>query len=194
MNKPNNYDDDDLRNRRYIDLRPDFYLKAVYDPASDQYNIRPFIYVNTGDGQRSDFVECPVKERHIVQYREEYERFQAESALPRSVYTRDELMRLPDYADKYEYNRRTVGLMPDNPEYQRTISDFSIKLRQTDLYALRRLDGVESVSPRAEPAPAAVKQESVNTNDAILVVLRDLVGQMRDLNTRVATIENKQKE
>lgn len=191
MGKFNDYDDDDFRNRKYVNNPPLFYLKAVYNAATDMYDIRPFIWIDTGDRNKQDFVESPVKERHIVQYRREYKEFQDESELPRESYTRDEMMRVPDYRDRYEYNQRIVGLLPSHPDYLRIISDFSVKLRPTDLYALRRLDGIDTPMSQSEPVATDV---GADKNDAILVVLRELVGQVRDLGSRVATIENKQKE
>lgn len=191
MGKFNDYDDDDFRNRKYVNNPPLFYLKAVYNAATDMYDIRPFIWIDTGDRNKQDFVESPVKERHIVQYRREYKEFQDESTLPRESYTRDEMMCVPDYRDRYEYNQRIVGLLPSHPDYLRIISDFSVKLRPTDLYALRRLDGIDTPMSQSEPVATDV---GADKNDAILVVLRELVGQVRDLGSRVATIENKQKE
>ena len=191
MGKFNDYDDDDFRNRKYVNNPPLFYLKAVYNAATDMYDIRPFIWIDTGDRNKQDFVESPVKERHIVQYRREYQDFQNESTLPRESYTREEMMCVPDYRDRYEYNQRIVGLLPSHPDYLRIISDFSVKLRPTDLYALRRLDGIDAPAPQSEPVAT---DGGADKNDAILVVLRELVGQVRDLGSRVATIENKQKE
>lgn len=193
MGKYNDLDDDDFRNRKYINQHPQFYLKAVYVPERDIYVLRPFIYVNAGERGSPDFVESPVKERHMIQYKTEWQDFLAKTKMPRKEYTREEMMCVSDYRDKYENNVSIVKIPEDNPDYQRIISDFSIKLRPDALFALRRLDGVEE----PENIPSSVeKQESQSDDkmDAVLTVLRSLVGQVGNLAERVQTIENKQKE
>ncbi len=195
MGKFNDFDDDDFRNRKYINQHPQFYLKAVYVPERDIYVLRPFIYVNTGEDSRPDFIESPVKERHVIQYKREWQDFLAKTKMPRKEYTREEMMSVSDYRDKYEYNVSIVKIPKDNPDYQRIVSDFSIKLRPDALFALRRLDGVEE--PEPENTPSSVEKQEPQSDDklgAILTVLRSLVGQVGDLAERVQTIENKQKE
>ena len=192
--KNNNYDDDDLRNRRYVDLKPIFYTKAVYNPDTDLYDLRPFIYVNTGDGTRADFIECPVKEKHRVQYKDRWERFVASSQMPRTQYSRDEMMNLQAFRIKYEYNKELVALPPDNPEYNKIISNFSLRLMPEDLFVLRQLDGATPDAPHqrsqdVNPTPTPAPQDKM---DAVLVLLKDLTQQVGTLKQRVEEIENKQ--
>ena len=191
MDKPNNnFDPDDIRNRNYQcrNMPAMFYYKAVYDPDKDRYIIKPFMRINNGDDVKSDFMEVSVKEKHTIQYKSSWIKFKAENDIDRVDYTTAEMLNIMSFKNKYEYNKAIIMLPPDNPDYKRLVSDFSIQLTEQDMITLRQVGGyIQKSSEESETPQGQTNQEK------ILKAIEYVLNRIEILDSRLNNIENNQK-
>lgn len=178
-------DADDLRIRDRIDLHPVFYWRCIYNPANNNYDLLPFMRINNGDGSHADWMDVAVTEKHQMRYRDIWQRFRNAQDPKRIVWTKDELLHVAPFRDKYEYHKAMILLKPGDPDYDRLISDFSVRLNAEDIAALNRIDGTE----RQMDAPAENKPDTRSQSQKILDVLGIVADKLDGLDARITKLE-----
>lgn len=177
------YDADDIRRRKNVDQHPQFYWRAIYQADKDNYQILPFMRINNSDTGRADYMEVLVLQNHIVRYHDEYQYFVKKQALNRTEFTRAEMMHIQNFRDKIEYNKSLILLPPEDPDYTKLISDFSLRLNPEDIAKLNAIDGFEPVE---EPKP-----ENKDRNERILDVLSMVADKLDRMDERISALESK---
>lgn len=184
----NNYlDPDDIRRRGQIKQHPVFYWCMIYNEPTDTFRILPFMRINNGDSARADWMDVAVTEKHRMRNQEAWQKFIKEQSPKRTEFTRAEMMHIQQFRDKYEYNKGLILLTPDNPMYEKLISNFSIKLRAEDIAVLNRLSDTEAEMD----APAQEKPDTRSQSQKILDVLSLMADRMDEFAQRISNLENK---
>lgn len=178
-------DADDLRLRDRIDLHPVFYWRCIYVPDSNNYELIPFMRINNGDGAHADWMDVAVTEKHQMRYRDVWQRFRNAQDPKRTVWTKSELLHIAPFRDKYENHKAMCLLPPEHPEYERLVSDFSVRLNPEDIGALNRIDGTESQMD----APVENKQDTRSQSQKILDVLGIVADKLEGLDARLTKLE-----
>lgn len=187
MKDTDGLDPDDLRLRDRIDLHPVFYWRCIYVPDNNNYELVPFMRINNGDGGHADWMDVAVSEKHMLRYRDAWQKFRNMQDPKRTIWTRAELMHIGPFRDKYEYHKSMILFPPEHPEYERLVSDFSVRFNAEDIAALNRIDGTEMEMD----APADDKQDTRSQSQKILDVLGIVADKLDGLDARITKLENK---
>jgi hypothetical protein len=140
--------------------------------------------INNGDDTKPDFMEVAVKQKHIIQYKEPWEKFRKENDINRAEYSAVELMNLISFRNKYEYNKALIILPSDSPDYKRLICDFSIQLTPQDIHLLRQIDGqVEEIKTEEKTPQGKSNQEKM------LKLMEYMLEKIEAMDSRITTIE-----
>lgn len=182
----NYYDPQDISNRRMEakKARPIFYYKAVYNESKDAYDIILFMSLHNGDsGQTAlDVIETVVRDKHINYYNEAHNTFITKNYLHRNVFTFDEMLKLPSFAQKVEDLEYKISLPKTSPAYWTFIKDFSLKLSHSDITALNNIAGYVPVE---EPKEATTPVNPLISDDVAVKII-ELLQQM---DARITALE-----
>lgn len=159
MSDKTHYDSDDIRIRGETDLHPQFYWRAIYQNEKDNYILLPFMLINNSDTGRADWMDVEITMAHQVRYAKAWKEFEKEQPLPRKEYSREEMMRIQNFRDRIEHNKKMIRLPESHPEYWPLISDFSLKLNLEDIEKLNAIDGV--VIEKEEEKPEVSKEDKI---------------------------------
>ena len=187
MKESDYLDPDDIRMRGSVNLHPSFYWRCIYNAETDKYDIIPFMRINNGDGGHSDWMDVAVSQKHTMRYADVWEKFRAAQDPKRTTFTREEMLHIQPFRDRYEYHKSICLLPTTTKDYQRLVSDFSVRLNPEDIAALNRIDGVE----QEMDTPQEDKPDTRSQSQKILDVLGIVADKLEALDTRITQLENK---
>lgn len=187
MKESDYLDPDDIRMRGTVNLHPTFYWRCIYDEDSDKYDIVPFMRINNGDGSHADWMDVAVLQKHTLRYPDVWQKFRNAQDPKRTKFTREEMLHVQPFRDRYEYHKGMCLLPPTDKDYQRMVSDFSVRLNAEDIATLNRMCDTEN----ALEAPQPTKPDTRSQSEKILEILGKVADTLDNLETRISTLENK---
>ena len=185
MKESDYLDADDIRMRGTVNLHPTFYWRCIYNDQTDQYDIRPFMRINNGDGSRADWMDVAVTQKHTMRYADVWRKFRNAQDPKRTTFTREEMLHVQPFRDRYEYHKSICLLPPTDPDYQMLVSDFSVRLNPEDITVLNRIcTGEEQLEVPQVDAPDTRSQ-----GQKILEILGKVADTLDSLDARITQLE-----
>lgn len=185
MKESDYLDPDDIRMRDSVNLHPTFYWRCMYNSDADKYDIVPFMRINNGDGSHADWMDVAVTQKHTMRYAGAWQKFRNAQDPKRTTFTREEMLHVQPFRDRYEYHKSICLLPPTAKDYQALVSDFSVRLNPEDISTLNRIDGVE----QEMDAPQESTLDTRSQSQKILDILGKVADTLDNLDARITQLE-----